>query len=226
MVDIADRPVKCSYRSRQNIVNMSSPLWPYRTPGIPDRLFERLPGIPMSQRELRLLLISHLRLKEDSVFWDIGAGTGTIPVEVGLLCPDSRVVAVERDDEVADLIRRNCDRFQVDNVTVVEGSAPECLSDLSKAAAYQNPDCICIEGGRNMKAILKEAWHCLRPEGRMVATAYSLESLYIVSEQMADLQARNVEVVQSAINRLETRGSNQVFVAVDPIFILSGEKID
>ena len=77
-----------------------------------------------------------------------------------------------------------------------------------------------------MKAILKEAWQCLPFEGRMVATAYSLEGLYAVSEQMAELQARNIEVVQSAINRLETRGNNQVFVAVDPIFILSGEKID
>ena len=205
---------------------MSSPLWPYRTPGIPDRLFERLPGIPMSQRELRLLLISHLRLKEDSVFWDIGAGTGTIPVEVGLLCPKSQVVAVERDDEVAELIRRNCDRFQVANVNVVEGSAPECLAALAQNLAYEQPDCICIEGGRNMKAILQEAWQWLQMEGRIVATAYSLESLYAVSEQMAELQARNVEVVQSAINRLETRGNNQVFVAVDPIFILSGEKID
>ena len=180
----------------------------------------------MSQRELRLLLISHLRLKEDSVFWDIGAGTGTIPVEVGLLCPKSQVVAVERDDEVADLIRRNCDRFQVANVSVIEGSAPECLLELTKNPAYEHPDCICIEGGRNMKAILKEAWRWLQPEGRIVATAYSLESLYAVSEQLSELQSRNVEVVQSAINRLETRGNNQVFVAIDPIFILSGEKLD
>jgi len=46
-------------------------LWPYVTPGIPDDLFERLPGIPMSKREVRLLLISHLRLQADSVVWDI-----------------------------------------------------------------------------------------------------------------------------------------------------------
>ncbi|NEP07796.1 MAG: precorrin-6B methylase, partial [Okeania sp. SIO4D6] len=57
---------------------MSSPLWPYVTPGISDDLFERLPGIPMSKREVRLLLISYLRLQSDSIVWDIGAGTGTI----------------------------------------------------------------------------------------------------------------------------------------------------
>ena len=97
---------------------MPSQLWPYVTPGIPDDLFERLPGIPMSKREVRLLLISYLRLKSDSVVWDIGAGTGTIPVEIGLICPQGLVIAIERDQEVASLIRRNCDRFGVENVRI------------------------------------------------------------------------------------------------------------
>ncbi|MCY7321298.1 MAG: precorrin-6Y C5,15-methyltransferase subunit CbiT [Phormidesmis sp. CAN_BIN36] len=199
---------------------MPSPLWSYVTPGIPDDLFENLPGIPMSQREVRLLLISHLRLKSDSVLWDIGAGTGTIPVEAGLLCPGGRIIAVERDEEVASLIRRNCDRFGVKNVEIIEGSAPECLNGLTP-----RPDRVCIEGGRSVKAILKEVWQSLRPQGRVVATAASLETLYQISESLAELQARNIEVVQSAVNRLETRGTNQIFAAVDPIFVLSGEKL-
>jgi len=69
-------------------------LWPYKTPGITDSLFERLPGIPLSKREIRLLLISALRLKANSVIWDIGAGTGTIPIELALLCPESTIVAI------------------------------------------------------------------------------------------------------------------------------------
>ncbi|MEN9519756.1 MAG: hypothetical protein RLZZ381_2344, partial [Cyanobacteriota bacterium] len=94
-------------------------LWPYKTPGIPDRLFERLPGIPLSKREVRVLILSSLRMKPDSVLWDIGAGTGTIPVEIGLLCPEGKIVAIERDEEVAKLIKRNCDRFGVNNVEVI-----------------------------------------------------------------------------------------------------------
>lgn len=200
---------------------MRSQLWPYITPGIPDELFERLPGIPLSKREVRLLLISHLRLEPDSVLWDIGAGTGTIPVEVGLLCPQGNIIAVERDEEVASLIRRNCDRFGVQNVEVIEASAPECLKNLSKP-----PNRVCIEGGRPIKEILKEVWRYLLPQGRVVVTASTLETLYAVSESFAQLQVRNIEVVQSAVNRLETRGHNQTFAAVDPIFILSGEKLD
>jgi len=200
---------------------MPSKLWPYLTPGISDELFERLPGIPLSKREIRLLLIAQLRIQPNSVLWDIGAGTGTIPVEVGLLCPHGRIIAVERDFEVANLIRRNCDRFEVKNVEVVEGSAPECLSSLPHP-----PHRVCIEGGRPIKTILQEVWQYLLPQGRVVATASNLETLYAVSQSFAQLQARNVEVVQSAVNRLESRGFSQSFTAVDPIFILSGEKLD
>jgi precorrin-6Y C5,15-methyltransferase (decarboxylating) CbiT subunit len=200
---------------------MPSPLWSYVTPGIPDDLFERLPGIPMSPREVRLLLLSALRLEINSVLWDIGAGTGTIPVEVGLLCPQGKIFAIERDEEVASLIRRNCDRFGVTNVEVIEGSAPECLTDLP-----QPPQRVCIEGGRSVKGILKEVWKHLQPQGRIVATATNLESLYQISESFAELQVRHIEIVQSAVNRLEKRGTNQIFAAIDPIFVLSGEKLD
>jgi precorrin-6Y C5,15-methyltransferase (decarboxylating) CbiT subunit len=200
---------------------MASPLWSYVTPGIPDDQFERLPGIPMSPLEVRLLLLSYLRLRPNSVLWDIGAGTGTVTVEAGLLCSEGYIIAIERDQEVANLIRRNCDRFGITNVEVIEGNAPECLQTL-----MQTPDRVCIEGGRSLKAILQAVWQRLPAQGRVVTTATSLESLYQVSEALAMLQARNVEVVQSATNRLEKRGTSQIFVAIDPIFVLSGEKID
>lgn len=200
---------------------MTSLLWPYKTPGIPDELFEQLPGIPLSKREIRLLILAQLRLTAEAVLWDIGAGTGTIPIEVGLLCPQGKIIAIERDEEVASLIRRNCDRFSVKNVEVIEGSAPECLEPLADA-----PDCVCIEGGRSLKSILQVVWQRLKPGGRVVATAANFETLYTLSESLAELQVRNVEVVQSAINRLETRGIRQVFAALDPMFILSGEKLE
>jgi cobalt-precorrin-6B (C15)-methyltransferase len=200
---------------------MTSKLWSYVTPGIPDDLFEYLPGIPLSPREIRLQLLSQLRLKSDSVLWDIGAGTGTIPVEAGLLCKQGKIVAVERDEEVANLIRRNCERFEVNNVEVIEGSAPECLHDLQQA-----PDRICIEGGRAISEIMQAAWSYLSDSGRVVATAANLESLYAVSQSFAQLRAVNIEVVQCNVNRLEMRGFSQTFAAVDPIFILSGEKLD
>lgn len=205
--------------TRHHIFMPASP-WSYVSPGIPDDLFESLPGIPLSPREVRLLLISYLRLQVDSTLWDIGAGTGTVTVEAALLCPQGKILAIERDEDVSSLIRTNCDRFGVKNVQVIEGSAPECLGDLPEP-----PHRICIEGGRALKTILKAAWEYLQPGGRVVTTATNLENLYQISEGFAELQARNIEVVQSSVNRLERRGTNQTFVAVDPIFVLSGEKL-
>ncbi|MBD2188593.1 precorrin-6Y C5,15-methyltransferase subunit CbiT [Pseudanabaena mucicola] len=199
---------------------MSESIWSYVTPGIPDELFERLPGIPMSKCETRLLIIGQLRLNTDSVLWDIGAGTGTIPIETGLLCPNGKIVAIERDEDVAGLIAKNCRKFGVDNVEIKVGSAPECLTGLTA-----QPDRICIEGGRSVSAILEYCWERLKSDGRAIATTNSLEGLYAISESFAKLQARNVEVVQSSVNRLETRGNRQVFAAVSPMFIISGEKI-
>jgi cobalt-precorrin-6B (C15)-methyltransferase len=198
-----------------------SKLWPYATPGIPDHLFEQLPGIPLSSREARLLLLGYLRLRPKDVLWDIGAGTGTLAIEAALMCPQGKVVAVERDGDVAELIRRNCDRFAATNVTVIQGSAPDCLDQLP-----HHPDCIFVEGGRNVKAILHAVWDYLPSRGRLVVTAGNLETLYGVSETFAQLQVRNIEAAQPAVNRLEVKGSNQVFTAIDPIFILSGEKFE
>jgi cobalt-precorrin-6B (C15)-methyltransferase len=197
-----------------------APLWPYATPGIPDALFEQMPGIPISKREVRLLIIGALRLHPSAVLWDIGAGIGTIAVEAALLCPAGQVVAIERDEDVVSVIRHNCDRFGLKNVTVIDGIAPDCLDTIQVP-----PDCIILEGGRPLKQVLQAAWQYLPAGGRIVVTTGTLETLYTVSEAFAELQVRNVDIVQPAINRLETRGNQQVFRAIDPMFILSGEKL-
>ncbi|MEO0434575.1 MAG: precorrin-6Y C5,15-methyltransferase subunit CbiT [Cyanobacteria bacterium J06656_5] len=195
------------------------PLWPYATPGIPDRLFEQLPGIPMSQREVRLVLLSALRLGPKAVLWDIGAGTGTIAIEAALLCPQGSIVAVERDGDVAALIKSNCQRFGVTNVDVVVGNAPDCFDSLSHV-----PDSILVGGGRDLKPLLTGAWQKLALHGQLVVTARNVQSLYAISERFAELQVRNIEVVQTGGSRLETLGSNQVLKPITPTFILSGEK--
>ena len=195
-------------------------LWPYATPGIPDRLFQQLPGIPLTKRDVRLLVIGYLRLKADAHLWDIGAGTGTVTIEAALLCPQGRVTAVERDEEVAGLIKTNTDRFGVSNVDVIAGSAPECLNHIQG-----QPTCILIEGAP-LKTTLKAAWDKLILNGRIVVTANNLEALYTASETFAALHIRNIEVAQPIVNRLETRGNRQVFASVDPIFIISGDKLE
>ncbi len=193
--------------------------WNYVTPGIPDQQFERLPGIPLSPLEVRVLILSQLRLKLDSVLWDVGAGTGTIAVESGLILKQGQVIAIERDEEVVGLIQGNCRKFQVDNVTVQAGVAPECLLNLNPL-----PDRVCIEGGQCLDRIILTAWEKLTDQGRMVVVGSSLQDLYQIWQTFKEIPIKNLEAVQSGINRLETRGNQQLFRATNPLFILSGEK--
>ncbi|NJM97413.1 MAG: precorrin-6Y C5,15-methyltransferase subunit CbiT [Phormidesmis sp. RL_2_1] len=197
-----------------------SALWPYVTPGIPDLLFQQLPGIPLTKREVRLLVIGYLRLTADAHLWDIGAGTGTVAIEAALLCPNGQITAVERDEEVARLIKTNCDRFSVSNVNVISGNAPECLNHI-----HGQPSCILIEGAP-LQTTLETAWEKLVINGRIVATADNLEALYTASQTFSALHMRNIEIAQPAVNRLETRGNRQIFASADPIFIISGDKLE
>ncbi|MFN3360017.1 MAG: precorrin-6Y C5,15-methyltransferase subunit CbiT [Pseudanabaenaceae cyanobacterium] len=193
--------------------------WHYVTPGIPDHQFDRLPGIPLSPVEVRVLILSQLRLRRDSILWDVGAGTGTIAVEAGLLMPQGQVVAIERDEEVVGLVEKNCQKFQVPNVVVKAGAAPHCLQDLAPL-----PDRICIEGGQPLDRIILTAWEKLLPQGRLVVVATTLQDLYQTWHTFSQMPMKNLEAVQSGINRLELRGNQQLFAATNPLFILSAEK--
>ena len=106
------------------------------------------------------------------------------------------------------------------NVDVISGIAPDCLNTIKG-----KPDCILIEGAP-LKATLKAAWEKLAVNGRIVVTASNLETLYTASEIFTHLHVRNIEVAQPAVNRLQTQGNRQVLKSVDPIFVVSGDKLE
>ena len=96
----------------------------YVPPGIPDSRMER-GRVPMTKREVRAVTMSYLGVREDSIVYDIGAGTGSVTLEAALAARRGHVCAVERNPEAADLIEKNCRKFAADNVTVIRGSAPD-----------------------------------------------------------------------------------------------------
>jgi precorrin-6Y C5,15-methyltransferase (decarboxylating) len=100
--------------------------------GISDRTFISFsdrPGL-MTKKEIRLLVLGELGLQAGQIIWDIGAGTGSVSIEIARLCPSSRVYAIEKTAVGSTLIEQNCQRLQADNVIVVSGSAPEILEQL------------------------------------------------------------------------------------------------
>jgi precorrin-6Y C5,15-methyltransferase (decarboxylating) len=137
------------------------------TPGVPDDLFEHDGQI--SKREIRAIVLSSLAPRRGELLWDIGAGSGSVAIEWMLADPMMRAIAVERRAERAARIVRNAAAFGVPGLEVVAESAPAALGQLA------TPDAIFI-GGASERTMLDTAARALRPGGRLVVNAVTLET--------------------------------------------------
>ncbi len=137
-----------------------------RAPGLPDDWFEN--DGQLTKREMRALTISALAPRPRELLWDVGAGSGSIGVEWLLSDPSLKALAIERAPERAARIRRNADAFGVPHLRLVEGAAPAALDGLAA------PDAVFIGGG--LADAVEPCWAALKPGGRLVVNAVTVES--------------------------------------------------
>lgn len=188
--------------------------------GLPDEVFLSFrdrPGL-MTKREVRIAILGELALQSEQMIWDIGAGTGSVAIEMARLHPNSRIYAIEKTAMGANLIRKNCQRLQVDNVTVVEGTAPESLLDL--------PECdrIFIGGsGGNLSKILDICQVKLRDEGLLVLAFATLEHLNLSLGWLRE-QKWNYRLLQLQISRSVPVGQLTRFLPLNPVTIITAER--
>lgn len=146
------------------------------THGLPDGIFQRGSHengtpVPMTKRDIRAAALSHLELTEDAICWDIGAGTGSVAIEMALQADRGQVYAVEKKPEALALLRENASRLHAANLTAVEGLAPEVCEDLPA------PTHVFIGGSSGrMEALLRLIWE-KNPRARIAATAVALETV-------------------------------------------------
>ncbi len=184
-----------------------------------DAFAKRMPKNGLNtKREVRLLSIAALALREGSVVWDIGAGSGSVAIEAATVAWRGRVYAIELDPEGVAICRDNVRAHGADNVTVVEGRAPEALAEL------EAPDAVFVGGTKgSMEAIVDRALTALRPGGRLVVNAVTLEN---VAEAYAALRARALdpEVTLVQVSRGVPLARYQRYEALNPIHILAVTK--
>ena len=198
---------------------MSKVEWSYATPGIPDHLFRRVHGIPMTKQEIRLISICKLRIFPGATVYDIGAGTGSVTVECALLAAPGTVYALEKDSIADELVETNVRRFGLNNVRLVPGYVPDTLDKLPPA------DRIFIGGSAGALAeILQAADEKLKSGGWMVANAVTLETGPRVLKFLEEKGYQQVEAVSISIARAKALGRSHLWEAQNPVQIISGQK--
>lgn len=189
-------------------------------PGIEDERFIR-GDVPMTKQEIRILTIAKAQIEPNAIVWDIGAGTGSISVEAALQAKDGHVYAIERNPEGIGLIKRNAEKFQVKNLTAVEGEAPQALLEL--------PSCdVAVIGGsgQHLDAILDLISSQLKKGGRIVLNCITVQTLASCLSYMRSHQAVfTYEVIQVQINRLQAVGPYDMAKAINPIYIATCQKV-
>ena len=188
---------------------------PRRAPGLPDEAFER-GDVPMTKQEVRAAVLAKLAVHPEDILWDVGAGTGSVSVELALAAPRGRVYAVECRPEGCALIKANREKFRTRNLVLVEGLAPAALSDLPA------PDAVFIGGSKGSLAAIADAALDKYPDARICVAGIALETL---SAAVAALTAkgRTVQVSQIAVSRAKAVGGLHLMMAQNPIYLITGE---
>lgn len=190
--------------------------------GIPDELFcsySDRPGL-MTKREVRTLVLGELSLQPGQIIWDIGAGTGSVSIEIARLFPDSTVYAIEKTAAGTVLVEQNTQRFQLNNVISIHGEAPEILHRL------RSPDRIFIGGsGGKISEILGLCSLRLQPGGKIVLAFATLEHLNLalswIEERKTIESNWHYQLLQMQLSRSVPVGNLTRFSPLNPVTILT-----
>lgn len=181
--------------------------------GLPDELFERGES-PMTKSEVRAVSLSKLAPCREDIIYDVGAGTGSVAVELSFLT-DNRVYAIEREPAACLLSAKNRARFGAYNMVVVEGEAPKALKDLPP------PDCAFIGGSGGALAEILALLLKKNPAVRVVINALTLETLFCAMTALQSLCMQKIDVVQLSVSKAKEVGNFHMMTAQNPIFIIS-----
>jgi len=183
------------------------------TPGLADDLFEHDGQI--TKREIRAMTLSALAPTRGELLWDVGAGSGSVSIEWMLADPSLRAIAVESRADRAARISRNAAAFGVPDLELIEGEAPAVLAGL------QTPDAIFIGGGATVPGVLETCIAALKPGGRLVANAVTLET---ESELIARHTALGGDLTRIAVSRADRVGNKTGWRSAMPVTQWSWKK--
>lgn len=163
--------------------------------GLPDDAFQH--DGQMTKREVRAATLAALAPAPGQVLWDVGAGAGSVAIEWLRAHRNNRAVAIERQAARAARIADNALALGTPLLKIVNGSAPDALEGL------EAPDAVFVGGGLSNAALLETCWRALKPRGRLVANAVTLEGEQVLLDWR---QGHGGDLTRIAVSRAEAVG--------------------
>ena len=185
--------------------------------GLPDDTFVRT-KVPMTKQEVRSISLSKLSPKSSDIIYDIGAGTGSVSVELALIAKDGKVWAFERNPEAVELIRKNSKKLNVQNLAIIEG---EASAEIKEAPA---PDCVFIGGsGGNLHAML-DTIYFKNKDARLVINAITVETLASALDYYKNKSDYEIEIVNVFCARSQKIAAYNLMKAQNPVYVISANR--
>lgn len=192
-------------------------LWDYRTPGIPDELFDRTEEVPITKEDIRTIAVSKLRLRNNSSAIDVGCGSGSITVEL-CLQTKGKVYAIDFDKNAVELTKKNLQKFGV-NAEVILCKAQDLLPTLPQV------DAIMIGGTwGDTRQVIQLAADRLKKGGRLVIDTILIETMYQALAAVNELKLTEIDVTQVTIAKARKVTTGTMMLARNPVMIISATK--
>ena len=193
-------------------------LWDYSTPGIPDELFDRTEEVPITKEDIRAIVISKLRLKEDHSAIDVGCGSGSITVEL-CLQTKGKVYAIDFDEKAVELTKKNLQKFGVKAEEVILAKAQDVLPNLPQVNSI-------IVGGTwgDAKEVIGLAVGRLKKGGRIVIDTILIETMYQALTAINELELNEIDITQITISKARKVTTGTMMLARNPVMIISATK--
>ncbi len=195
-------------------------MWNFKTPGIPDELFERTEKVPITKEEVRVIQISKARLRPGQLVYDVGCGSGSISIEAAIQVESSgKVLAIDYDENAIELTKKNVEKFGLSNVSLIYGNAKEKILTLEPA------DAIFVGGtGKDTAEIVELCQDKLKSGGRIVIGTILIETLYTILQLLDKLQFDSVDITQVTISKSRKTSTGTMMLARNPVTIISATK--
>ena len=171
--------------------------------------------VPMTKECIRHEVMIRLKLKQGDVVYDIGGGTGSVAIEAALADPSLKVYTIEKKAEAAELIEKNIIKHHACNVKLIQGNAPEALSEL------EAPDCVFIGGSSGNLADILDVLRSKKEGIRYVISAVSLETISEIRALMDREDIMDASCIQLQINEIYKAGTHHLPKANNPVMLFS-----